>query len=123
MPDRFTAEESDPSYRSSHLLEGVRLSRLCDHEFGDGRLWPSLPARRRFVHHRSHWQILSGHKDLLEIDLRRSLDDGARRRRDVRVPKEYIRRAEREHRNGPDNDQLPVHETTPFGRQPAIAAI
>ena len=30
----------------------------------------------------------------------------------VRVPQEYIRRAEREHRNGSDNDQLPVHETT-----------
>src|SRR5271165_7069533 len=62
MPDRLTADESDTSHRASHILEGVRLPRPCDHEFGDCRLWPSLPARRGFVHHRSHWQVLSGHK-------------------------------------------------------------
>src|SRR5271166_6683359 len=73
MPDRLAADESDTSHRTSHILKGVRLCRLCDHKFGDRRLWPNLPARRPFVDHRSHWQILSGHKHLLKVDLRRSL--------------------------------------------------
>src|SRR5271170_2262061 len=56
---------------------------------------------------------LSGHEDLLDVDFRRSRGGGARRR--VRgAPEEDVGRPERQNCDGPDDDQLPVHETTAF---------
>ena len=61
--------------------------------------------------HRAHWQFLAGDKHLLDVDLW-SFSGGARRR--ARRPQEDIRRAERQNRDRPHNDQPPIHESRPF---------
>ena len=111
MPNRFAADERDPRHGADHILERIRPRRLGDHEFRNRRFRPGLPGRRAVVDKRSHRQVLTGHEDLLEVEFRRRR--GGRARRRVRgAAEENVGRPERQNCDGPDDDQLPVHETT-----------